>query len=52
MGFLVTGTDRIGRLVLRRETAAAARKKGEAANGNREFFLNKPHGGTRRGDVP
>ena len=27
----------------------------EAATGNRDFFLNKPHslaGGTRRGDVP
>jgi hypothetical protein len=24
----------------------------EAATGNREFFLNKPHGGMRRGDVP
>jgi hypothetical protein len=24
----------------------------EAATGNREFFLNKPHGGTRRGDMP
>ncbi len=27
---------------------------GEAAYGNREFFLNKPHsiGGSRKGDVP
>jgi hypothetical protein len=24
----------------------------EAATGNREFFLNKPHGGGRRGDMP
>ena len=24
----------------------------EAATGNREFFLNKPHGGARSGDVP
>jgi hypothetical protein len=24
----------------------------EAATGNREFFLNKPHGGAGRSDVP
>jgi hypothetical protein len=27
MRFLITGTDRIGRIVLRRDTAAAAREK-------------------------
>jgi hypothetical protein len=46
MAFLVTGTDRIGRLVLRRDTAAAARKKAAelAEGGYLDISITAPDG--------
>jgi hypothetical protein len=46
MRFLITGTDRLGRIVLRRDTAAAAREKAAelAAGGCLDISITAPDG--------
>ena len=46
MGFLITGTDICGRIVLRRETVAAALKKAAelAQDGCRDISITAPDG--------
>jgi hypothetical protein len=46
MRFLITGTDRLGRIVLRRDTAAAARKKAVelAESGCVDIAITAPDG--------
>jgi hypothetical protein len=46
MHFLITGTDTSGRIILRRETAAAARKKAAelAEDGCHDISITAPDG--------